>query len=53
MGPNAIASTKAVTLANAVRAVRKTRESPAVCNSTCRSIGANQLMSQTSIAICP
>src|SRR5580704_19078068 len=52
-GPKTIADTNAVTLASAVRAVRKTRESPAVCSSICRSIGANQLTSQTSMAVCP
>src|SRR6202041_2345127 len=40
---------KAATLASAVRAVRKTCESPDRCSSICRSIGPNQLMSQTSI----
>ena len=40
---------KAATLATAVRAVRKTCESPERCSSICRSIGANQLISQTSM----
>ena len=48
-GPSDRAITKAATLASAVRAVKKTCESPERWRSISRSIGPNQLTSHTSI----